>query len=211
MTSQSADDSVTIGSLRPSTNWGEYNATAFVVQQLLGKMQTATLVRVDSCTNSGGLSPVGRVNVTPLVNQIDGQGNPVPHTTIFDLPYFRIQGGQNAIIIDPEVGDIGICVFASRDISAVKATQAQSNPGSFRQYNYADGLYIGGVLNGTPSQFIQFSSSGVEINTSLSVSINAGAGVSINSPTLTHNGVNIGENHSHGQVKSGPDVSGPPQ
>ena len=35
---------------------GEFDRIAFMVQQALAKMQTATLVRIESCTNSGGLS-----------------------------------------------------------------------------------------------------------------------------------------------------------
>ena len=57
---------------------GEFDRIAFMVQQALGKMQTATLVRVESCTNAGGVSPVGFVDVTPLVNQIDA------HLTTFE-------------------------------------------------------------------------------------------------------------------------------
>ena len=45
-------------------------------------MQTATLVRVESCTNAGGVSPVGFVDVTPLVNQLTARDSPTPHVTI---------------------------------------------------------------------------------------------------------------------------------
>lgn len=126
-------------------------------------MQTATLVRVEACTNDGELSPVGFVDVTPLVNQVDGAGNPTPHVTIFGLPYSRFQGGTSAIILDPQAGDIGVAVFASRDISKVKSTKAQANPGSLRTYDFADGIYLGGLLNGTPTQYIRFTDSGIEI------------------------------------------------
>ncbi len=111
------------GQLKPSSTWGEFNNIAFMVHQALSKMQTATLVRVESCTNAGALSPVGFVDVTPLVNQLDGQGNPTPHVTIYNVPYLRLQGGANGIIMDPQKGDIGVCVFASRDISKIKATK----------------------------------------------------------------------------------------
>jgi phage baseplate assembly protein gpV len=154
---------LSLGALTPWAAWGQYNQIAFIVQQLLSKVQTATLVRVDACTNEGDLSPVGFVNVTPLVNQIDGNGNPTPHITIYNVPYLRMQGGTNAIILDPQVGDIGLAVFTSRDISKVKSTKAQANPGSFRQYDFADGLYVGGMLNGIPQQYIRFSSAGVEV------------------------------------------------
>lgn len=193
------------GRQRPSTTWGEFNNLAFMVQQALSKMQTATLVRIEACTNAGALSPVGYVDVTPLVNQLDGQGNPTPHVTIYNVPYFRLQGGVNGIIIDPQKGDIGIAVFASRDISKVKVTKKQGNPGSFRQYNFADGMYIGGVLNGTPTQYVQFSSSGIRIHSPSQVKLDAPAIVleadtidlngststTITTPTFTVNGATV--------------------
>lgn len=174
MASQSQDDKeVPSGQQKPQSTWGEFNNMAFMVQQALSKMQTATLVRIESCTNAGGLSPVGFVDVTPLVNQLDSQGKPTPHVTIYNLPYLRIQGGANAIIIDPQKGDIGVCVFASRDLSKVKVSKKQSNPGSFRQYNFADGMFLGGMLNGAPSQYIQFSNAGIRIHSPTLVKLDA--------------------------------------
>ena len=184
---------------------GEFDRIAFMVQQALAKMQTATLVRIESCTNSGGLSPVGFVDVTPLVNQIDAQGNPTPHVTIYNLPYFRLQGGANGVIIDPQKGDIGVAVFASRDISKVKATRKQGNPGSHRQYSFADGMYLGGMLNGTPTQYIQFSAAGIRIHSptqvkldapdvlieAQTVEINASASATVTTPTFTVKGATV--------------------
>jgi len=126
-------------------------------------MATTTVVKVVSVSNSGGVSPVGTVNVQPLVNQINGIGDGTPHGIVYGLPYFRLQGGADAIILDPKAGDIGIAVFCSRDISGVKSTKKISNPGSYRKFDWADGLYIGGVLNGTPSQYVRFASDGIYI------------------------------------------------
>lgn len=203
MASPSSDKAqIPDGALLPSSTWGEFNNMAFMVQQALGKMQTATLVRIESCTNAGGLSPVGYVNVTPLVNQLDGQGNPTPHVTIYNVPYFRLQGGANGIIIDPQKGDIGVAVFASRDISQVKTTKKQGNPGSHRQYSFADGMYLGGMLNDTPTQYIQFSTAGIRIHSptrvkidapdvlieAQTVEINASTSATVTTPTFTVNG-----------------------
>lgn len=173
MASPSSANGVPSGSLQPPDTWGEYNQILFVVQQALSKMQTATLVRVLSCTNDGAVSAVGSVNVVPMVNQIDAAGEPTPHVTIFNVPYLRVQGGANAVIIDPAPGDIGICVFASRDISKVKATKAPANPGSLRQYSFSDGMYLGGVLNGTPTQYVRFSSGGIGVTSTTKVTITA--------------------------------------
>ncbi len=151
------------GMLQPSTLWGVHNNLNFVIQQALSKVQTATIVKVIACSNDGGVSPVGTVDVQILVKQISGQKVATPHVTMYGLPYLRIQGGSNAVIIDPQPGDIGIAVFASRDITNVKSTKAQANPGSFRMHDFADGMYLGGLLNGVPSQYVQFGSGGVTI------------------------------------------------
>ena len=202
MSSQTS--SIPTGQLKPSSPWGEYNNILFAIQAVLLEMQTATLVRVVSCTNSGGVSPVGLVDVLPLVNQIDGLGNATPHTTVHNIPYFRIQGGVNAVIIDPAPGDLGICVFASRDISKIKSTKAPANPGSFRQFSHSDGLYIGGVLNGTPVQFIEFSTAGVTITAS-AITINGDTTINGKLTTTgdtTANGISV-DNHVHTDPQGG--------
>jgi len=168
-------EQVNTGAQKPQTTWGEYNQIIFAVQQAIAKLQTATLVRVEACTNDGDLSPVGFVDVLPLVNQIDGSGNPTPHAVVYGLPYLRIQGGANAVIIDPQPGDIGLAVFASRDISKVKSTKAQANPGSYRSYDFSDGIYLGGILNGVPTQFVRFGTDGITVTSETAITLNAPA------------------------------------
>ena len=166
-----------LGMLRPSSLWGVYNNIRFVVEQALANVQTATIVKVVACSNSGGISPVGTVDVQILANQVSigagGQMVGTPHLTMYGLPYLRVQGGANAIIIDPQPGDIGIAVFASRDITNVKSTKAQANPGSFRMHDFSDGMYLGGLLNGTPVQYLQFGSSGISIVSPVELAGNA--------------------------------------
>lgn len=140
----------------PQDFQSEYGTLAFVVKQIVGAISSATIVKVISCTNSGGVSPFGFVDAQPLVNQLDGLGNSVPHALLYHLPYFRLQGGANAIICDPEPGDLGIAIIADRDVSTVKNTQAQANPGSRRRFDMSDGIYVGGILNKVPTQFVEF-------------------------------------------------------
>jgi hypothetical protein len=159
---------------QPYTTADEYHSLAFVIQQLLSRVATLTLVKVVACTNNGGLAPYGFVDVIPLVNQVNGRGDTFPHGTLFRLPYFRLQGGTNAVILDPQRDDIGMAAFCSRDISSVKATppqqlgmltrgKAEPRRAAPAVSIWRDGLYIGGFLNGTPSQYVQFNSSGVTI------------------------------------------------
>jgi hypothetical protein len=161
------------GTQTPNSAASEFNAQTFMVWSILARVRTMQPVKIMGVTNSGGVSPVGFVDILPLVNQIDGAGNAVPHETIYHCPYFRLQGGTNAIILDPQVGDIGWAGFADRDISSVVANQAQANPGSRRMFDMADAVYWGGIVNGTPNQYVAFSSSGISIVSPTQISMSA--------------------------------------
>src|SRR3954470_11838233 len=91
------------GAQNPSSATSEYNTHAFVIRQILSQISTATLVQIKAVTNAGGIAPVGFVDVLPLVNQIDGGNGAMPHGVVHNVPYFRLQGGANAIILDPQV------------------------------------------------------------------------------------------------------------
>lgn len=191
----------------------------FLVQQAISKISTNTLVKVVSFTpNPGGGLLAGLVTVQPLVNQVDPQGNATPRGEISGVPYFRLQAGNSAIILDPVAGDIGFAGFCDRDISSVKANSGQANPGSLRRFDMSDGIYFGGIgsLNGTATQFIQFlpNAAGINITTPGTLNINAGT-VNIESSTanitsntnitgnasitgtMSNNGQNVGSTHKH--------------
>lgn len=151
------------GQLGLTDTRSQFNVMTFIIEAALGRVRTMVVVEVMAVTNDGDLSQVGYVNVKPMVNQVDGVGNMTPHGTIFNLPYFRIQGGTNAVILDPKVGDKGIAVIADRDSSAVKSTGAAANPGSKRRFDLADGFYFGGFLNGQVEQYVQFTDDGIKV------------------------------------------------
>lgn len=172
-----------LGFQRSNTAATSYGAFAFMIRSMLARVHTSTLVKVMAVTNDGGVSPVGFVDVLPLVNQVDGFGVAIPHGTIYKCPYLRLQGGGNAVILDPQVGDIGVALFAERDISSVAANKALANPGSKRRFDMADAIYQGGLLNGDPTQYIQFSAAGITIHSPTQVKLEA-PDVKINCTTL---------------------------
>lgn len=148
------------GQQTPYDNASDLNLMAFVFTRLLARTATVKVVKVMSVTAGADGLP-GTVDVKPLVMQIDGQGNASAHGTVHNLPYLRLQAGVNAVVLEPVVGDIGLCVVCDRDISSVKTNKAESPPGSFRRFDVADGIYIGGVLNGAPTQFVKFTDDGM--------------------------------------------------
>lgn len=140
----------------PTTPTSQYNALRFAIEMAMQAKMTCTVVKVTKVTTKGEVAPIGRVNVQPLVQMIDGIGRTVDHTTVYGLPYFRLAGGKKAVIMDPKVGDIGIVVVADRDISGVKKTKKMAPPGSRRTQNIADGIYISTVLGEAPETYIRF-------------------------------------------------------
>lgn len=165
----------------------EYNRMAFVVQQLLSRVSTCAVVRVVAVN-----AATGTVDISPMVHQVDGRGQPMPHGTIFDAPYIRLQAGSSAIILDPVAGDIGLAFFASHDISKVKATRAPALPGSKRRHSLSDALYVGGILNQAPTQYIKFRNGGIDIVADV---VNVSGDVVANGTSLhthKHSGVSTG-------------------
>lgn len=150
------------GQVNPNDFSDELSATAAIVRAMIAEMSIMALVRVHA-VHGGGLAPAGTVDVIPLVSQIDGNGYPTPHGIVPGIPWSRVQGGQNAIICDPQVNDIGYVVTSDRDISVVKNTKAPGQPGSRGRNDISDGVYAGGCLNVAPNQYLIFTSTGVRL------------------------------------------------
>ncbi len=189
---------------------GLYNKLEFVFRVLAGGMATATLVQVINVHPGSGLLQ-GTVDVQLLVNQQDSLGNITPHSIVYGLPYSRIQAGTGAFILDPVgksdnyPGDIGVAVFASRDISSVKANLKQSNPGSFRRFDYADGMYLFSSLGLTqPTDYIKIPpAGGIEFSDRFGNSIvSVNGGITINGILFPTSGISFDiKTHSHTQGK----------
>lgn len=190
-----------------------FNATSAAIRRIMSIAGVNTLVQVKA-VHSVGLEPVGTVDVQIMVHQQDGAGRTVPHGVIYGLPYFRLQGGTKAVICDPSVGDIGAAIVCGRDISSVKANRAPSAPGSFRQYDYADGLYLGGFLNGIPEEYIWLTGDGVKVQTKGEFTVSASK-VTFDCDIMTTGDVKAAgislNSHEHSGVQKGSEMSGGPQ
>jgi hypothetical protein len=169
------------GQLLPADQTSDYNKINFQIKQLMVRMRTMIPVKImgvnpqsgQGSATQGAVAGAGFVSVKPEVSMVDGDNTAVQHGTIYNIPYTRIYGGNNAVIMDPVVGDIGYMVVADRDISSFKqnvsggsTNSSTITPGSNRKYDLADGIYIGGVMNKTPTQYITFKNQGITINDS---------------------------------------------
>lgn len=211
------------------TPQGEWNRLEFAIRMVQGRQATATLVKVLAVSPGPTDGEPPRVDVQPLVSQVDGAGNGTPHGTIHDLPCFRYQAGGCAVIIDPVVGDIGLAVFAHTDISSVKATRAAALPGSRRRFDWSDGMYLGAMLGAQPTSYVKIGPDGVTVqaDAGLPVTVRTTGTVTIDAPTValtgdltvqgdimtgpgsTFNGKSF-DSHTHSGVTTGTGTSGPP-
>ena len=130
------------------------NALEYFVETILNRRGTCTLVKVVSVSRS-------LVNVKPLVPQVDGDGNTIPHTTVFSLPFVRMGGAAAAFICDPQPGDLGVMVVCHHDITGAVKAKGESPPQTARRGNYSDGIYISLALQtSAPSNFVRINSDG---------------------------------------------------
>lgn len=138
----------------------------YVITRLIRKINTVDLVKVVAVYPTPGT--VGFVDVQPLVQQQTTNGVVIDAALIYRLPYLRIQGGKSALIIDPVVDDLGVAVFAQRDITAAISTRAEGPAPTNRAYDAGDGLYLGGFLNTDATQWLRFfPTDGAELKTPL--------------------------------------------
>ena len=153
----------------------------FLIKVLQRDMSTAIPVII-TATQAGDTNAAGYVDARPLVAQIDAWGNSLPMAAIHHLPYFRLQSGRAAVVLDPVVGDIGLAVFAQSDCSHVKQGANQTvQPGSWRKFDQSDGFYVGGFLNKSVDTFVRLAQDG-------SITIKAPGNVTIDAPTVTYTG-----------------------
>lgn len=195
----------------PAAGANPLTAWAFAFRAAMAKVRTTIPVQVVA-VHGGGLAPVGRVDVQPLIQQTDSAGNVMALPVLYGLPYLRWQGGTSAVILDPAVNDIGLVCFADRDVSAVIASLKQSAPGSNRRFSLADGFYMGATLNATPDQYLWFDpTNGVKLISPNPIQAIADNGAS-DPPTITMNSSGIVLSfggHSITINSSGIAISGP--
>lgn len=191
-------------SVKPQDTSNDAGLQAFLFQRMLMSNAFITIALVTEVSESGD-----QVSVKPMVEGFTGAGDRIPKTEIYGVPVWRLQRGASAVIMPPVVGDIGMIAICDRDISGIKATKESSMPGSSRTHNYADAIYLGGVLNASPSQYVRFRDDGIDVVSPLAVTItapvvevNADTSLTLNSASIVMNGpVSQGDGSFAGDFK----------
>lgn len=172
----------------------EANINEYIFNLLLSRHAFVHLVIVQKVkTQTGNQPPL--LDVLPLVTGFAADGSQVENSTVFNVPAWRLQRGASAVIMDPVEGDIGLLLCCDRDITKVKKEKKEALPASRRTHSRADGIYLGGVINSDPVQYVKFASDGIDIVSPLLVSVtapniemNGSAKISLNAPVIEANG-----------------------
>ena len=176
-----AESGIVKGVADEDVDSSDLNRLEFLIKVLQRDMSTAIPVII-TAVQAGDTNAAGYVDARPLVAQIDAWGNSLPMAVIHHLPYFRLQAGRAAVVLDPVVDDIGLAVFAQSDCSNVKQGANQTvQPGSWRKFDQSDGFYVGGFLNKSVDTFVRLAQDG-------SITIKAPGNVTIDAPLVTYTG-----------------------
>lgn len=151
-----------------NTDNSNYNLWRFLVEGALAKISTSFLAEVI------GVHPKDNsVDVLPLVQGVDAEGNELVQSPIYRVPYFSYRGGINEVKLTPSIGDYGICITSYRDIDNVKKTGKRCKPATLRTFDPRDSLYLGCFLSKEQAKnYIEIKDSGIYIKTARDLNIN---------------------------------------
>ena len=190
-----------------NTSFNMVNALDFFVNQKLKGIFTCDLVKVINVDDK-------TLDVLPLVYDVSGDNEILKQEPIYGIPYCRQQAGVNGVILKPEVGDLGVVVYARRDISSVVSSGGENVPDTRRILSENDAIYLCSLASimGNPTRFIEFTDSGITMTPNTKLTINGDVEVT---GTITASdcisGTISGKTHTHGGVASGGSNTGVPQ
>ena len=157
------------------------------------------------------------VSVKPLVKMGTTDGQAVSRAQIARIPVMIMGGGDFVLSFPIKAGDLGWIKASDRDTSLVMQGLGEDLPNTRRLHSFEDGVFVPHrmrewVLNDEDADRAVLSSVDGLTRIALGdgiVKVTATA-IELVSDTLTHNGVNIGSTHTHDDVTTGSDMSGPP-
>lgn len=206
---------MTVSTLQPWNVASDANALEFTIRRMLGQATFIELVIVEGVDTAAKT-----VQVKQLVKPVDAAGNPIEAQSVYSIPFFRLQMGNSAIIINPAVGDFGLMLVCDEDISNVKANKSAAMPAHEGRHARASGIYLGGIalMNGSPTEYLEFTGSGINLVAPKGLKIIGdteieGAVTTTSTITakgeITGNGIAL-SSHVHSGVESGGSDTGKP-
>ncbi|MXF49852.1 hypothetical protein GR294_25570 [Raoultella sp. Lac2] len=143
------------------------------------------------------------LTILPLVNDVNVAGGSISNNEIYQIPFLRLQAGNSAVKMTPRAGDIGLIVICDKDTTNVRKSKRGGPAPTQRRHSYSDAVYITAIasLNGEPTEFAEFTGSGITIKSPGDVNIN-GLKILANGKLQLVDG-SVVDGHDHGGVESG--------
>lgn len=143
------------------------------------------------------------LTVFPLVTGTNASGGSIENQDVYNVPFIQYQAGNSSVQMTPRVGDIGLVIACDKDTTNVRASRQSGPPPTQRRHSYSDAVYITAIasLNGEPTEYAEFTGSGINIKSPGVVNIN-GLKILANGKLQLVDG-SIVDGHDHGGVESG--------
>lgn len=164
-----------------------------------------------------------RATLHPIVMMGGTDGSKVPRADVANIPVFRFGGGGMFMRFPLKAGDLGWLAANDNDISLImQGGGVEDWPNTTRQCKFSDAMFfpdtlkswiIEGanldrvVLQTMDGQVcLSLGATGVKIKAGVSSITITPAGIAMVSPagSLTHNGKNVGDTHTHGGSPTAP-------
>jgi hypothetical protein len=145
------------------------------------------------------------------VQRINRDGKAFDLAPIVNVPTL-FPGGKFSVEYQIDEGDEGLILVSQRCIDAWKEEGGIAGQPVKRKLDMQDALFIPGFRS-KPNALASFANDGIRLrneDASAYIWLTSTGDVEIVSNTLTHNGKNIGDTHTHSGVTSGGQASGPP-
>lgn len=188
----------------------ELNALAYAFRKLLSQSKFIELVTVESVDVGAQTCAV-----KPLLIAVSAAGVQIDSQPVYGIPFFRLQMSTSAIIMNPQAGDMGLMLICDENTSGVLSSKAAATAATGQMHSRQFGVYLGGIglLNGDPTEYIEFTGSGINIVAPNGLKID---GAVTTTSTITATGEITGNSvalssHVHGGVESGGSNTQKPQ
>ncbi len=156
------------------------------------------------------------------------KGEQVRHQPLIHVPVYFFGGDEYFVEVQIDPGTEGMIAFAQRCIDGWVNTGGVGNNPILRLHSLDDAMFFPG-LRSQPKKISNFNNNGIRLRDKSgqnyfwlkndgsaeikanSLKIDTSGATEINSSSLTHNGVNVGSDHRHSGVDTGPGTTQGPQ
>jgi hypothetical protein len=155
---------------------------------------------------------LNRVTVQPLIRVLGSNGEIISRNQIASIPVYNPSGGGFGVYFPLVQGNLGWIIANDRDISLFMQSYSESKPNTTRKHSFSDAVFYPDMMTGysidaedATNLTIQNLNATVKVTLGVDTVKLKATNILFESTSLTHNGINIGDTHTHQQ---GPDSAG---